>query len=138
MRPSRKPRIILFFLIALCGIFVYSYTARLGEKSRVEAQIVTTQSQIDAAQAEQFRLLKAREELNEPDYLDKVAREDFGLARPGDKLLVIMDQPAANASAGNVAIAAPAVANPIDYRNFPVWQQWVVFFTTSSFKFSLK
>jgi cell division protein FtsB len=137
MRPSRKPRIILFFLIALCGIFVYGYTARLGEKSRVEAQIVRMQSQIDAAQAEQFRLLKERDGLNEPDYLDKVAREDFGLARPGDKLLVIMDQPA-NASAGNIAIAAPAVVNPIDYRNFPVWQQWIVFFTTSSFKFSLK
>jgi len=137
MRTSRKPRIILILLIALCGIFVYSYTARLGEKSRVEADIVRTQSQIDKAQSEHYRLLKERDELSEPDFLDRVAREDFGLARPGDKLLVIMDQPTTNSSASDVAVAAP-VANPIDYRNFPVWQQWVVFFTTSSFKFSLK
>jgi len=137
MRTSRKPRIILILLIALCAIFVYSYTARLGEKSRVEADIVRTQVQIDKAQSEHYRLLKERDELSEPDFLDRVAREDFGLARPGDKLLVIMDQPTTNSSASDVAVAAP-VANPIDYRNFPVWQQWVVFFTTSSFKFSLK
>jgi len=138
MRPSRKPRIILVLLIALCAIFVYSYTARLGEKSRVEAAIVKMQSQIGAAQDEQYRLLKERDELNQPDFLDRVARENFGLARPGDKLLVIMDQPSANSSASDVAISAPGAANPLDYRNFPVWQQWVVFFTTSSFKFSLK
>jgi len=51
---------------------------------------------------------------------------------------VIREEPSTQTNTSNVAINAAAAANPIDYRNFPVWQQWVVFFTTSSFKFSLQ
>jgi len=68
MRPSRKPRIILVFLITLCGIFVYSYTARLGEKSRVQAAIVDMQARIETAKAEQYKLLDERDELNQPTF----------------------------------------------------------------------
>jgi cell division protein FtsB len=136
MRPSRKPRVILIILIALCGIFVYNYTARLGEKAHIESEIAAMQARIDAAKSEQYELLKERDELNQPDYLDNVARKTFGLARPGDKLLVIVDDPAASSHADEIAVSA--AANPIDYRNFPIWQQWIVFFTTDSFALSLQ
>jgi cell division protein FtsB len=136
MRPSRKPRIILILLIGLCGIFVYSYTSRLGEQSHVQAEIVAMQARIDAAKAEQFELLGELDALSDADFLDRVAREKFGLAKPGDKLLVIIDEPSENANIGNGLVPA-TTTNPIDFRNFPVWQQWIVFFTTDSFTISL-
>jgi hypothetical protein len=51
--------------------------------------------------------------------------------------LVIVDEPTASSEAGSATIAT-AAANPIDYRNFPVWQQWVVFITTDTFALSLQ
>ena len=135
MRPSRKPRIILIFLITLCGVFVVSYAARLGEKARVDGEIYAMQARIDAAKSEQFELLEERDSLTHADFLDRIARENFGFAKPGDKLLVIMDEKAAAPAASEVAVAA--TTNPIDFRNFPVWEQWVVFFTTDSFTLSM-
>jgi cell division protein FtsB len=135
--PSRKPRIILVFLIALCGIFVYSYTARLSEKSDVDAQIAAMQARIEGAKKEQYKLITERADLNQPDFLDRTAREDFGMVKPGDKLLVIVDESAKSAKVNNATVAA-AATNPIDYRNSPIWKQWIVFFTTASFTNSLQ
>jgi cell division protein FtsB len=138
MRPSRKPRVILVFLIALCGLFVYSYTSRLAEKARIETEIVAMQALIAEARTEQFELLEEREKLNEPDFIDRVAREKFDYARPGDRVLVIIDEPASSTTLGGFSHGAATAGNPIDYRNFPVWQQWVVFFTSDAFTLSLQ
>jgi cell division protein FtsB len=138
MRPSRKPRIILIFLIALCALFVYSYASRLAEKSGVDAEIVAMQARIKEAKSEQYELLEELDNLSQPDYIDRVAREKFDRAKPGDKVLVIVDEPSLSAAAADAAVGNAAPANPIDYRNFPIWQQWVVFFTTDSFTLSIQ
>lgn len=132
MRPSRKPRLILIFLIGLCGLFVYSYTLRLIEKSGVETDIVRLQARIDAAKTEQFELLAEREALSEPDYLDRAAREIFDWARPGDKVLMMIKEPASAPDTAQ-APAVTSVTPAVDLQNLPVWQQWVSFFTTESF-----
>jgi cell division protein FtsB len=135
MRPSRKPRLILIFLIALCGLFVYSYTMRLVEKSRVESEIVAVRARIAEAKDEQYELLEMRDSLNEPDYIDRVARELFGLAKPGDTVLTMIKEQESSPDAADVAISA--AASPADLRNLPIWQQWVVFFTTEQFALSV-
>jgi cell division protein DivIC len=131
-RPSRKPRIILIFLIALCGIFVYSYTARLMEKAQLESQIAQVQARIDGAKTEQLELLAQRDKLDQPEYIDWVAREIFGWVKPGDTALMVIKEPVSSRLAEDVSAAATAIS-AVDLRNLPVWQQWVVFFTTESF-----
>jgi cell division protein FtsB len=132
MRPSRKPRIILIFLIALCGLFVHSYTARLAEKSRVEAQIIDMQARIEEAKSEQYELLEELEALSRPDYIDRVARSKFGYAQPGDKVLMMIQEPTSSPLVENVSAVAEAITS-VDLRNLPVWQQWVVFFATEAY-----
>lgn len=136
MRQSRKPRIILIMLIALCGLFVYSYTSRLGEKAHLDEQIAEMQARIDDAKLEQLELQEEYSQLNQPDFLDRAARELFDMALPGDKLLVILDEGEVSTSPAEVAVGT--TANLIDYRNFPIWQQWIVFFTTDSFTLSIQ
>lgn len=138
MQPSRKPRVILVILIGLCGLFVYSYTTRLAEKSRVDAEIFAMQERIAEAKQEQHKLLAELEKLNEPDFIDRVAREKFVWAKPGDTVLVIVNEPAGSSQTSEAAAASTAAANPIDYRSFPVWQQWIVFFTSESFRLSVE
>jgi cell division protein FtsB len=138
MRPSRKPRIILIFLIALCALFVYSYASRLAEKSGVDAEIIAMQARIEEAKTEQYELLEELENLSEPDFIDRVARKKFDWAKPGDKVLVIVNEPDLSAAGAETAVDEDGPSNPIDYRNFPIWQQWVVFFTTDSFTLSMQ
>ena len=136
MRPSRKPRLILIFLIALCGLFVYSYTTRLIEKSRIESETAALQVRIAEAKNEQYELLATRDSLSEPDYIDRVARELFGLAKPGDTVLTMVKEQAASPDAVAVAGVTAAVSS-VDILNLPIWQQWVVFFTTERFALSV-
>ena len=136
MRPSRKPRFVLIFLIALCGLFVYSYTTRLVEKSQLESEIVAMQARIDEAEHEQDELLVMLGSINEPDYIDRIARELFGLAKPGDKVLTMIKEPATSPNGADVATVTSAIS-AADVRNLPVWQQWVLFFTTGSFTLSI-
>ena len=136
IRPSRKPSVILVFLIELCGLFVYNYTMRLLEKSQVETRILAMQARIDDAKTEQYELLAMRDGLNQPEYIDQVAREKFGLAKPGDKVLVILNEPSAAPVAQQVAAASADVAS-VDIRTLPIWQQWVVFFTTETLSLSV-
>jgi cell division protein FtsB len=138
MRSSRKSRVILVFLIALCALFVYSYASKLGEKSQVETQIATMRERIDAAKTEQHKLLAERDSLNQPDYIDRIARVKFDRALPGDKLLVIIDEPATTSSADAATVNTTAIANPVDLRNFPIWRQWVVFFTSEAVTLSIQ
>ncbi len=138
IRPSRKPRIILVLLVALCGFFVYNYTARLVEKSHVETKIVAMQTRIDEAQTEQYALLEERNRLTEVDYLDRVARENFDYAKPGDTLLVIVDESGSSSNKALDLVATAAATNSIDVRNFPIWKQWTVFFTSEKIVFSIQ
>jgi cell division protein FtsB len=135
LRPSRKPRLILIFLIALCGLFVYSYTMRLVEKAQVEAKIVEMKARIGEAKNVQYQLLEERESLSEPDYIDRVARENFGLAKPGDKVLVVIKKPAASPAAAGAPTSATEVT-PVDLGYLPIWQQWISFFTTEELSLS--
>ena len=111
MRASRKPRIILVILIGLCGVFVYSYTSRLAEKSQLDAEIMAVQARIAEAKVEQHKLEAELEYLKEPDYIDQVARETFDRAKPGDKVLVIVDQ-AATGQVATEAVSAVTAMNP--------------------------
>ena len=136
MRTSRKPRVILIFLIALCGVFVVSYTTRMAQKSHLETEISAMKARINEAKNEQAMLLDEYEKLDQPDYIDRIARTYFDRVLPGDRVLVIVDEPSAASKQGRAPTFA--ASNPIDYRNFPIWQQWVVFFTTDTFVLSLQ
>jgi hypothetical protein len=133
---ARKPRIVLALLIAMCGLFIFSYTSRLAEKARLDEQIALVQAQIAVEEENNFRLLELLEQSEEPSYLGNMARRIFDFALPGDTVLMIDGASTTLPEAD--AVGTLAATNSIDFRNFPIWQQWVVFFTTDSFAISLQ
>jgi hypothetical protein len=132
---ARKPRIVLALLIAMCGLFVFSYTSRLAEKARLDEQITLVEEKIVVEEEKRFRLIELLEQIEEPSYLGNMARSLFDLALPGDTVLMI---DGASANVLQADATTTLAANPLDFRNFPIWQQWVVFFTTDSFAISLQ
>ncbi|HXF61133.1 MAG TPA: septum formation initiator family protein [Caldilineaceae bacterium] len=139
MHPSRRPRVLLFLLITLCGFFVYSYTGRQAERDAIAAQIAATRAEIAAAKVENQRLKAEYAYVTSPAYLEEVARNDLGFAKEGDRVIIIVeeDDPAAVSRPSSSATAppppgdgtAPAVHPTLDPQALPIWQQWLTFFT---------
>ncbi len=133
MRSSRRPRLILILLIALCGVFVYSYTSRLQEKTQVETQIAAMHAKIEQASNQQYKLLEELARVRAPDFLDHKARREFGLAMPGDIVLTVVQLDTSTGTPVQPADVAAAEA-VVDSPGPPVWQQWMTLFTTEALR----
>lgn len=134
MRPTRKPRLVLVFLLALCALFVYGYTARMQELDVLQTEIVAMQGRIDHAQQEQQRLIGELKHFTSPDYLEQAAREDFDFGREGDVVIVPIKPGGGESSTTGGMAVQPAIAEPVlvfDPHDLPIWQQWVTFFSTN-------
>jgi cell division protein FtsB len=139
LRPSRKPRILLVLLLLLCGLFVYSYIGRQAERTVIEQEIEALRAQLVAGQQEQQRLQDELAYVAGPDYLDKVAREEFDMARPGDRVIIRVEkQPAAFTGSAPVGVqlSEPQASAAPNLRPLPpaepIWQQWLAFFSSAS------
>jgi cell division protein FtsB len=133
MQNSRRPRLILILLLALCAVFVYSYTSRLQEKAEVEAQIVVMQANIDMARNRQVKLKEELEFVRSPEFLDQKARDEFGLAKPGDTVITLI-QPAHVAAAPVQSVVEAAAVAAEKENGLPIWQQWMTIFSTESLR----
>ncbi len=137
MRSSRKPRFVLIFLLALCALFVYGYTARMDELAALQGEITVMEARIAEAKQEQERLVEQLAYVNSPDFLDQSARKDFDMGLEGDRLVVPIPQPgrADPSVTGGMVVELPgetgATALGFDPHDLPVWQQWVTFFADS-------
>lgn len=128
MMSSRRARVILASLIALCAVYVYSYTTRLAERAAVEAEVAAMQAQVDAAHLRRQQLEAELAALDDPDFLERMARQEFEMARPGDTVLVIVRETPAAPPVSEQA-SAPTRTTGIS-RTQPVWRQWIDFFAT--------
>lgn len=129
MMSSRRARVILASLIALCALYAYSYAMRLSERAAVEAEIVAMQAQVEAALERKLQLEAELAALDDPNFLERMARQEFEMARPGDTVLVIVRETPIAPQPQAATAMAPAPA--LDGRQSqPVWRQWVDFFAT--------
>lgn len=101
-QPSWLSRVLsLLVRLVVLGILlvVFLVCRELGEKARAksvdQAAHEAELSRTKAAAEEQLRLQKEREErlLTDPGYVESVARDELGLARPGETV-ILLDDPA--------------------------------------------
>ena len=108
---------MLVVLIMLCLIFVISYAARLGERQRMEDEIIAQETAIANAIVRQAQLEAELERVSSPAYVDEVARTVFQLGKEGETTFkgVLLS----NSSPDPVLNTQPQL-----YRD-PVWRQWL-------------
>ncbi|MBQ2615037.1 MAG: septum formation initiator family protein [Clostridia bacterium] len=101
-KPKRKfnPRkfavaaVILLFGAYFCYTMIWQQVA-LNRKSR---EIDALNAQIEEATRQTEQLEAELENLNDPAYLEKVAREKLGLVRPNERVFVDANKSEANTS----------------------------------------
>jgi cell division protein FtsB len=92
----QKRNLRLFFgvIIGLCIFFAISYTGRLVERMQVEAEADQWEQRIAEARVRQAELAAQLNYVTSDEYVDQVAREDLGLALPGDSVVIVVPESA--------------------------------------------
>lgn len=130
--PSeRNPRLLLFVLMGFCLLFIISYTSRLIEYSQTQTLLANWETRIEEANQRQSKLVAQREFVYSDDYVDKIAREDLGLAKPGDTVIVIIPD-TENSIAQPLPVETPQILSTAEPVQMPNWQQWVELFKQKS------
>ncbi len=111
---------VIFVLIIIGGKAVQGY------EMRREARAI--QQRVEQLRQENRRLSDELDYLRSDEYIEKVAREELGLVRPGDVAVAII-QP--NDRKGDQALAPTPTPSPTPtprQQDIPNWQRWLALF----------
>lgn len=79
-----KPRFWLLMMAVLVLVFVGFYTSQSGYMARQQAQIALLEAQRDEIVAENAMLERKIAFSKTDEYIERTAREDLGLLKPGE------------------------------------------------------
>lgn len=86
MSRRRKVRIKWFRLatIFVIGYFMYLIIGQQSQLSAIEAENKAARQRLEQAAQVNASLIEERNKLNTPGYIEKIAREELGLVKPGE------------------------------------------------------
>ncbi len=122
--PARNLRFALVILIVFCLIFIVSYTARLAKRAQLSAEAQHWEERIDQAHQKRLVLEAERQYVGSDAYVQKEARDELGMAKAGDAIVVVIP-----------STPTPLVA-AVELQTEPTtelagqanWQQWFALF----------
>ncbi len=84
-------------VVVLAGIyFVYAMIWQHSMISQKDKELEDLRQSVEAANAETERLTQEVESLNDPEYIERIAREELGLVRPNERVFVDSNKSADN------------------------------------------
>lgn len=98
--PKKKLNVKRLAIVAAAAVFiiyfVYAMIAQQIALSNKNKEIQSLEEQVSAANTETERLQKELDNLEDPEYLERVAREKLGLVRPNERVFVDANKSKAN------------------------------------------
>jgi cell division protein FtsL len=86
MAKIHKYRIKWFRLtvVLLAGYFFYMMAGQQSQLDAIERERQAATQRLEQAQQQNAALAEERNRLNDPAYIEKLARDELGLAKPGE------------------------------------------------------
>lgn len=98
--PKQKLNVKRLAIVAAAAVFIiyfiYAMIAQQIALSNKNKEIQSLEEQVSAANTETERLQKELDNLEDPEYLERVAREKLGLVRPNERVFVDANKSKAN------------------------------------------
>jgi len=117
-------RVFVVLAIPLLIYLSFSTARKAMEVYQLNQQAASIRQDITQLKERNAELRRQEEYLQSPDYVEKMAREQLNLVRPGDIPLVLVS-PSVKETPKQPAPAAPQ-SRP--QQSLPNWQQWWNFF----------
>lgn len=89
MRFSRPLKVVLY--AAFIGVLLASYVTPLQQILERRTEIPVLQEKIEETNAYNAEQRRLAESLNTPEGIERAAREDYGMIRPGEKIYIISE-----------------------------------------------
>ncbi len=87
MSLARPLKVVLY--AALIGLLLASYTTPLQDILTARAQVSELDAQVRQLEANNVTQRRVVEELNTPEGVERVARERYGMVRPGERIYIV-------------------------------------------------
>lgn len=84
IQPGRKVDWFLFVLIVIVGYFSWTLVTQQLHLNAVNDSCEAAQVRLEAARQANEQLRQEKAQLEDPAYIEKVAREELGMARKGE------------------------------------------------------
>lgn len=81
----------VIFIIIFIFLF-YKFYINYRQIQDLENRIVKLEDSINLAKEEKNKLKTELENINNPKYIEKIAREELGLVKPGELLLIPVEE----------------------------------------------
>lgn len=83
-KKSRHPNWFMFILIAVMLYSICKIVDQQQALNNLDDDLSQAQARYEAAKKENEELLKEQQNLGDPDYVERLAREDLGMTRQGE------------------------------------------------------
>ena len=86
-RVSYKPKTPVLFYVILAAILIgsgYTFAQQQVLLNSIEADTISAQEKFQLAKDDNAALLEEKENLQKPEYIEKIAREELGMTREGE------------------------------------------------------
>jgi cell division protein FtsL len=88
-RPSMRLALVLVVLVGLLFAFVYPTRTFLDQRNETSK----ARAQLETLQAENARLARESKRLSTDSEIERLARQQYGLVKPGERSFVILPAP---------------------------------------------
>ena len=120
MRITRR-RIVLFVVVPLLAYFGVSSVNRALDTYSLQRASDDVRVEIDELQERNEELLRQREFLKTDEYVERIAREELDLVKPGETSIVVITP--------RDTIRPPRPGEPVvDEAPAPNWRRWWDYF----------
>lgn len=86
-KPKQKHSLLLLLLIlAFVGVIAVGCIMNYAQAANNSRQATRLESEVSALQKENEELQRFLEDENHDEYYEKIAREEYGYARPGERV----------------------------------------------------
>lgn len=106
-----RKRLLRWLIIIVCFYLIVTTTQAIVDLWRSGDKLTRRERELAALQAQQQELLKQKKTVESQDYMERVARNQLGLSKPGEEVIIV---PSDLLASGPVASADAT----------PNWQKW--------------
>jgi len=96
MPRQRKDFILNPIVISIVAVIVivaaFNFWQNMEKMNNLQSKIDEMEEKIEKAEAENAELREQLNNTNDPEYIEEVAREKLGLVKPGEMLLVPVEE----------------------------------------------
>lgn len=85
-------RLVRYAIIIICIYLIVTTVISMVDLWRASDKLTRRKAALAALYVQRDELLRAQNIVNSPDYLEKVARDQLGLAKTGEEIVIIPDE----------------------------------------------